>query len=302
MNGIIKKLTDKGFGFIATNGLKDDVFFHSNALVGILFDDLHEGDGISFDIEKISSRFNAINVQRNGGFIDEKNENSNAFPFTNFRRCCIKMKDGKLEVLFELPDGTTVFPDGTEFTNGIYIYSGQNKWQNLLQQLQKLINNPQVKENELQHFFEQNPEFVLDNDFEYSIPQATIVTDDNIVWKADFVLIPKDQVKFAKVLELKLPTESIFLRSNSGHSNFSSKLYKAINQLKDYSEAFNSENVKSLFRHKYKTDIFKPDLQLLFGRRNGITSTKKFQEFQRYLNIQITDWDTYLSDLKRRFK
>ncbi len=76
MNGIIRKLTDKGFGFIATNELKKDLFFHSNALVGISFDELREGDGINFDIEENLKGINAINVQRNGGFIDDNNENS----------------------------------------------------------------------------------------------------------------------------------------------------------------------------------------------------------------------------------
>ena len=41
MNGVIKKLTDKGFGFIAVEGQKD-IFFHSKSLVGVTFDELHE--------------------------------------------------------------------------------------------------------------------------------------------------------------------------------------------------------------------------------------------------------------------
>jgi len=35
--GTIKKLTDKGFGFISTGGQKD-LFFHSSALQGVRFD------------------------------------------------------------------------------------------------------------------------------------------------------------------------------------------------------------------------------------------------------------------------
>lgn len=45
--GTIKKLTDKGFGFINTGGAKD-LFFHSKSLQGVRFDDLQEGQRVSF--------------------------------------------------------------------------------------------------------------------------------------------------------------------------------------------------------------------------------------------------------------
>ncbi len=46
--GTIKKLTDKGFGFIDTGGSKD-LFFHSSSLEGVAYDDLREGDRVSFN-------------------------------------------------------------------------------------------------------------------------------------------------------------------------------------------------------------------------------------------------------------
>jgi cold shock protein len=45
--GTIKKLTDKGFGFIKTGGDKD-LFFHSKNLQGVEFDELQEGQKVSF--------------------------------------------------------------------------------------------------------------------------------------------------------------------------------------------------------------------------------------------------------------
>lgn len=63
MNGVIKKVTDKGFGFIASEGQKD-LFFHSKSLVGVLFDELHEGEEVTFDIEESPKGLNAVNVKR----------------------------------------------------------------------------------------------------------------------------------------------------------------------------------------------------------------------------------------------
>ncbi|MGC4003007.1 MAG: cold shock domain-containing protein [Pirellulales bacterium] len=45
--GIIKKLTDKGFGFINVGSGKD-LFFHSKAVQGTAYDDLREGQEVEF--------------------------------------------------------------------------------------------------------------------------------------------------------------------------------------------------------------------------------------------------------------
>jgi cold shock protein len=45
--GSIKRLTDKGFGFIATESGKD-LFFHSSALQGVSFQELRVGQRVEF--------------------------------------------------------------------------------------------------------------------------------------------------------------------------------------------------------------------------------------------------------------
>jgi CspA family cold shock protein len=49
MNGTIKRLVaDKGFGFIlAEDGT--EYFFHNSACAGTRFDDLHEGQAVTFE-------------------------------------------------------------------------------------------------------------------------------------------------------------------------------------------------------------------------------------------------------------
>jgi CspA family cold shock protein len=64
MNGVIKKKTDKGFGFISAAGQEKDLFFHSKGLVGVTFDEIQEGDQVTFDVEDSPKGKNAVNVQR----------------------------------------------------------------------------------------------------------------------------------------------------------------------------------------------------------------------------------------------
>ncbi len=46
--GTIKRLTEKGFGFIDT-GTGSDMFFHHSAVEGIAYDDLREGQQVTFN-------------------------------------------------------------------------------------------------------------------------------------------------------------------------------------------------------------------------------------------------------------
>ena len=64
MNGIVKKKTPKGFGFIKADGNDKDLFFHGNSLVGVTFDELQEGDNVTFDVEESEKGKNAVNVKR----------------------------------------------------------------------------------------------------------------------------------------------------------------------------------------------------------------------------------------------
>ena len=45
--GTIKRLTDKGFGFIDT-GSDSDMFFHMSSVEGCTFEELQEGQKVSF--------------------------------------------------------------------------------------------------------------------------------------------------------------------------------------------------------------------------------------------------------------
>ena len=46
--GTIKKLTQKGFGFI--DGEKGDMFFHSSSVEGTTFEELREGQQVEYEV------------------------------------------------------------------------------------------------------------------------------------------------------------------------------------------------------------------------------------------------------------
>ncbi len=63
MKGTIKTLTQRGFGFIGIEG-EDDLFFHSNDLAGVNFDDLQVGDEVDFEVGESQKGPKAVEVKR----------------------------------------------------------------------------------------------------------------------------------------------------------------------------------------------------------------------------------------------
>lgn len=61
--GKIARLTDRGFGFIAA-GQDKDLFFHANALVDVQYDELREGDEVTFEITNGDKGPAASNVRK----------------------------------------------------------------------------------------------------------------------------------------------------------------------------------------------------------------------------------------------
>jgi cold shock protein len=64
MTGTIKTLTDRGFGFISREGEAKDLFFHSKDLQGVTFDELKQGETVSFDVQQGDKGPSAVNVTR----------------------------------------------------------------------------------------------------------------------------------------------------------------------------------------------------------------------------------------------
>ncbi len=62
--GTIARLTDRGFGFISREGEEKDLFFHSNDLKNVEFNELKEGDKVTFEITKSEKGPRATDVSR----------------------------------------------------------------------------------------------------------------------------------------------------------------------------------------------------------------------------------------------
>ena len=64
MEGTIARVTDRGFGFISREGEEKDLFFHSNELQNVQFNDLREGDKVTFEVAEGPKGLNATAINK----------------------------------------------------------------------------------------------------------------------------------------------------------------------------------------------------------------------------------------------
>lgn len=62
--GTVIRLTDRGFGFLHSALLAKDIFFHHRELLGVFFEDLREGDSITFVLAGGEHGLVATEIQR----------------------------------------------------------------------------------------------------------------------------------------------------------------------------------------------------------------------------------------------
>jgi hypothetical protein len=197
-------------------------------------------------------------------------------------------------------DSWTSLDAARQLDCGLYVV-GFAKWGAILKELEELINDTSCTERMLQDFFEHNPTLLRGTDFTTVIPEAVIQRETNRsgVWEADFILAPKDQEEFCKIVELKHPRIPIVRNPNRGHARFSHNLHEAVRQLRDYASAFDSQKTREIFHERYGVKVFAPNMQLVIGRRWDGRVDEHMKRFQEENRVKVTSWDAELARLRR---
>jgi CspA family cold shock protein len=62
--GVVKNVSDRGFGFISVEGSDKDVYYHEKTLTGDLAErKLKVGDKVTFEVEQTDRGLNAKNIK-----------------------------------------------------------------------------------------------------------------------------------------------------------------------------------------------------------------------------------------------
>lgn len=166
-----------------------------------------------------------------------------------------------------------------------------------------LINKPDVSEHDIQRFFEEHPHFLLLTRLMQALPQVHLPDGMGKLLIPDFILKPIVALQRLResnwqVLDLKRPQAKL-LAGPSDHRRFSSEVFQAITQVKDYREHFenpqNTAAVTKILGHPLKH----PKLAVLIGRMPSSSEVEVLEKEQaREPQVSVVTYDEILERQK----
>jgi hypothetical protein len=157
--------------------------------------------------------------------------------------------------------------------------------------LETLINSPNVKESALQRFIEAHPEVMLGGEY-VRLHAQLLLRGVGTELRPDFFV--ESVTGLCDILELKLPTERI-ISGRIERRMFSSCVQMGIAQVKDYSEFFEDRGQRRWFQDAYGLKVFRPLTILLVGRDNEFTDVIERRRLESWMgNFKIFTYDDLL--------
>ncbi|MFE9429675.1 Shedu anti-phage system protein SduA domain-containing protein [Streptomyces sp. NPDC006640] len=174
-------------------------------------------------------------------------------------------------------------------------------WKSLVQELEDLINSPQVLERDLQQFFEQNPEFLCGDAYEEARPHVVLQREGNGPLIPDFALKPSNSNALCDLLELKLPKARL-LRISKNRVRLTSAIMEACAQLREYQSYFEDHEKRISVERMYGLRFFRPRMMVLIGKRSDYEATALRNAETDVPNLQIVTYDDILERARSRMR
>jgi len=205
----------------------------------------------------------------------------------------------------ETPDGILAFPTSEQEPAGLLAPSGaiftgvplivvkgaRNLWRVQVQEFEELISSANLREGELQNFFERYPHFLQGLEYAEVYPQVVLEREEDGSLIPDFLLRPIAS-HYVDVLDLKLPTEKLVV-GGKDRKHFGAAVQSAIAQVREYRDYFERDEYRENLRKKYGISAYRPRCILVIGTRQPQIPEEKsrqlFDELPRYISIMTYD-------------
>jgi len=290
----------KGFGFIEMPG-SPDIYVYFKEIQGE-GKTLVKGQEVEFKVEQGPKGPRATQVIRmDDGPAEESlpQEESHSERVLD-ENLALALIDNVIRLVSITPDGQYKYIDAAqEFHNILYLGVSETiSLRMAVEEFESLINNPKVRERDIQNFFERNPDFIINDEYKQAHGHVVLINSKSERLIPDFVLEPIDQTKLCDLLELKPPSARIVVLKKN-RMRFSSAVLEACAQLRTYSRYFNDQNNRNAFEKSYAgLRAFKPKMFVIIGRQGNIDPIT-IRDIQTDLpNLILRSYDEVLARMK----
>lgn len=159
----------------------------------------------------------------------------------------------------------------------------------VIEEFEDVLSRDNVKELEIQHFLNQNEQFLMGLGYARARPHIGLTEEGSKELIPDYLLeIPGD--RGFDILDLKLPKARVTARRP--YLRLSSEVAKAVAQLRKYGRFFDRAENRKAFQHKYGLTPFKPGLVVVIGRSAEFQTPEERVEIEEQLGrIRLLTYD-----------
>ena len=197
-------------------------------------------------------------------------------------------------------DGRFVFLDEVNTYGGLYIVTSETRaLKGAVDELEALMNDENTKEEELQDFFERNPEFILNDEYKKAHPKIVLEKKKRGSLVPDFILEPYNMECLCDILDLKLPSTKVWILKKN-RPRFSQSVSEAIAQLREYSQFFEEEENRMRILNKYGLSSYRPKLFVIIGRKGKVDPLVRRQIEVGIHDVAVLTYDDILERIRQK--
>ncbi len=168
-----------------------------------------------------------------------------------------------------------------------------------LMQLEDLINDPQAKEEDIQHFFEKHPQFFRRWDHRDVFPHVFLTREDSGPLIPDFLLVDPEAQR-ATIVDLKLPRARL-VRREKNRDRFSVAVTEARAQLLEYRDWFEERGNRERLKEHLGIEIYRPHLGVVIGSSMEFRNAFDRQKLMATIHdVEIVTYDDIMASAQRR--
>ena len=167
-----------------------------------------------------------------------------------------------------------------------------------IEDFEALINKSDIRESELQRFFELNPSFLLGSEYK-SLRSGVILPQEfsnDLI--PDFFLEPIVG-RYWDITELKLPT-SLLTVGRTNRDRFSHSIFEACAQLRTYANYFEDPRHREAIHRRYGILAYKPRVCVVIGRKFEVSELVRRQIELDLPWVRVLTYQDLLEKAKHR--
>ncbi len=158
-----------------------------------------------------------------------------------------------------------------------------------------------IRETDLQTYFEENPEFLyFGTKYRRTISHPILTRNAKPDLIPDF-LLERVNDGYCDVLDLKLPDKKVVVGLED-RRRFSSDIEEALAQVSEYREYFNESMNRKLIGKKYNVKILKPNVLVLIGDSANVDAEELVKIRDRRKDGEIITFNDIISQMKALLK